>query len=102
MWQPQMSSPTRYFAGNRTRRLLKAAWARSLKVGKPCVDCGLECTEANYPAFDWDHRPGEVKEFTVANIHLHGRDDIVAEIAKCDLRCKNCHAIVTYQRRQAA
>jgi hypothetical protein len=75
------------------------AWKKSLKIGKTCVDCAWECTEDNYPAFDWDHRPGETKLFAVSKAGA-GRDKVLAEVAKCDLRCRNCHAIITHQRGQ--
>lgn len=78
----------------------KRDWFRSLKVGKSCTDCGLECTETNYFVFDWDHRPDEVKEFQVSSGRYRGKVKVLAEVAKCDLRCRNCHATVTHQRGQ--
>lgn len=30
--------------------------------------------------------------------HGHALERVAAEIAKCDVRCRNCHAIVTYER----
>lgn len=80
--------------------LKKLAWLRSLRVGKRCVDCALVCTEQNCVAFDWDHRPGVIKLFNVSQaLRLRRTEkEIFAEIAKCDLRCKNCHAIITEQR----
>lgn len=89
-------------AKNRRRRAERVAWLRLLKVGKSCTDCGMLCTGRNYPAFDWDHRPGEVKKFGLAHAQRKRRDEVLAEIAKCDLRCKNCHAVITHQRRRAA
>lgn len=88
---------------NQDKRRARVAWVRSLKIGKSCVDCAWVCTEDNYPAFDWDHRPGEVKSFGIAQFGWsRGREVALAEIAKCDLRCKNCHAIITHQRREAS
>lgn len=80
-----------------------AAWVRSLKIGKSCLDCGLACTDENYWAFDWDHRPGVVKLFAVSQASRERRTqaEVLAEIAKCDLRCRNCHAVITHQRRNS-
>lgn len=79
-----------------------AAWMRSLKIGKSCADCGFACTDETFWAFDWDHRPGVVKVFTVSQASRERRtqEEVLAEIAKCDLRCRNCHAIITHQRRK--
>ena len=84
----------------RMRDALRRAyeWKRSLKIGRSCTDCGLECTRDNYPAFDWDHRPGTVKLFTIGG-NVLGRQRVLDEVAKCDLRCRNCHALITHQRR---
>ena len=63
----------------------------------PCMDCGRafppEC-------MDYDHRPGEIK---VANVSwMKGRrwERVLAEIAKCDLICANCHRIRTKKREE--
>lgn len=66
-----------------------------------CIDCGLACTVENYFVFDWDHRDPSLKSFTISD-KKHGvsRDALLAEIAKCDLRCKNCHAIRTHYQRK--
>lgn len=73
------------------------AWVASLKISKACVDCGLVCTQENYAAFDWDHRPGEAKCFALSRCP-RDKVRVLAEIAKCDLRCKNCHAVITHRR----
>src|SRR5579872_6584201 len=63
----------------------------------PCMDCG-----GTFPpvCMDFDHRPGEVKLFPIGK---HGfrftRDELLAEIAKCDLVCANCHRIRTFNKR---
>lgn len=61
----------------------------SLKHMKPCVDCGVP-----YPHYvmDFDHRRGE-KIMNLGNAQrvCLSKDKILAEIAKCDLVCSNCH-----------
>jgi hypothetical protein len=47
---------------------------------------------------DFDHRPGTHKSFGIAGSSSRNRDMIWAEIQKCDVRCRNCHAVVTKDR----
>jgi len=77
----------RVFDRELTKRL------RELKSGKPCTDCGR-----TYPpeVMQWDHLPGTQKLADVSLIRSRGA--ILAEIAKCELVCANCHAIRTFQR----
>jgi hypothetical protein len=59
----------------------------------PCLDCG----EKDPLLLEFDHRDGVDKLETVAFLRVRGqRDELLAEIAKCDVRCSNCH-----QRRTA-
>lgn len=61
----------------------------------PCVDCG----NPDLRVLDFDHVRG-VKEFCVSDAVRAGTplDEIIAEIAKCEVRCANCHRIVTAER----
>lgn len=64
---------------------------------EPCVDCG----EAFPPeCMDFDHRDPSTKLYNVSQMQGRSREEILAEIAKCDLRCANCHRILTRRRRQ--
>jgi hypothetical protein len=57
----------------------------------PCVDCGDK-----YPSccMDFHHRDPLTKSFGISDgITRYARATIVAEIAKCDLVCSNCHRI---------
>ena len=50
---------------------------------------------------EWDHVPGRGdKKFNVARHAGKGihTTSMQAEIAKCDLVCRNCHGIRTHQR----
>jgi len=74
----------------------RGAWLRSLKDGKPCADCGR-----SFPpeVMQWDHRPGFEKLVELsAAFGDWSREDILTEIAKCDLVCTNCHIIRTFTR----
>ena len=99
----------RYYRENRERHLqviaerTKAAKRRArLVVGThllehPCVDCG----EADIRLLDFDHVPGSTKTKNVMVLANNGYSiaRIRAEIAQCEVRCRNCHARVTYERR---
>jgi hypothetical protein len=76
----------------------RGAWLRSLKAGRPCTDCG-QIFEPQ--VMQWDHLPGFEKLGDMAGgPWLAGRtpEEILAEIAKCELVCTNCHAARTSRR----
>lgn len=62
----------------------------------PCIDCGI----SDIRVLDFDH----VREAKLANIasllRYSSWSHIEAEIAKCEVRCANCHRIKTIERGQ--
>jgi hypothetical protein len=77
-----------------------AAWASELKANKPCADCG---GTFHPQAMVWDHLPGAEKRGDVSHLARRiGKERILAEIAKCELVCANCHAVRTFDRRHGA
>ena len=62
----------------------------------PCVDCD----EVDVRVLDFDHRVGSGKQAEVMRLVQNGYSvaRVMAEISKCDVRCRNCHAKVTYER----
>lgn len=61
----------------------------------PCVDCG----ESDHIVLEFDHIKGE-KLYNVSGLK-HGSNSIQLieeEIAKCEVRCANCHRRQTYKR----
>lgn len=60
----------------------------------PCVDCG----ERDALVLDFDHRG--TKRFSIANgIRTRPWEEVLAEIAECDVRCANCHRRRTAEQR---
>lgn len=53
--------------------------------GHPCVDCG----EVDPIVLEFDHRSD--KQYNISEMHTQSLDKIKEEIAKCDVRCANCH-----------
>lgn len=71
------------------------AWLTSLKIDQPCADCGKVFLPQ---VMQWDHRPGFEKLGELSGFWGRSRDEILAELAKCDLVCTNCHTIRTFSR----
>lgn len=102
------ASARRYYSENREKhlRVVMERTKRARRAAQdfiggylaihPCVDCG----EADIRVLDFDHRPGVAKSADVMRLVRFGHSlkKVVSEIAKCDVRCRNCHARVTYER----
>lgn len=66
--------------------------AEQLRGG--CVDCG----NRDIRVLEFDHVTGR-KLANVARMVIDSSlDKIIAEVSKCEVRCRNCHAIATYAR----
>ncbi len=69
-----------------------AVWLSDYKVAHGCVDCGYR----EHPhALQFDHVLGS-KHISVS--HCKSIKAALQEIAKCEIRCANCHVIRTHQR----
>ena len=75
----------------RTRRLL---YLTEYKAAHPCTDCG----EADPIVLEFDHLPQFPKLGNIAAL-LNSRAKLLAELAKCEVVCANCHARRTYERK---
>lgn len=73
--------------GNKTRDDLIARVDGYLAV-HPCVDCG----EANPVLLDFDHQRDKISAVASMVRRTASWNEIAAEIAKCEIRCANCHA----------
>jgi hypothetical protein len=61
----------------------------------PCIDCG----NSDIRCLEFDHVEG-TKTDNIARMITRGKswNTIEAEIAKCEVRCANCHRIKTLER----
>jgi hypothetical protein len=68
--------------------------AARLERGK-CHTCESIVTTKNVLSFDWNHRDPTKKSHGISKLNRKSDDVFYAEIAKCDLVCKNCHIYIT-------
>lgn len=80
-------------ANIKTRQEVLMEHVKQYLTAHPCVDCG----ETRFPVLDFDHRDGEVKIKTISKLIAQATavSRLNAEIAKCDVRCANCHRMRT-------
>ena len=75
------------------RRIDIKEWLFDYLSQNPCIDCG----ESDPMRLEFDHR-GD-KKFVIGK-SLVGKSkslaDVQAEVAKCDVRCANCHKVKTH------
>lgn len=98
----QAASARRHYDRNKDAMKARAkAWTAKNRVAvrrwvdhylstTPCVDCGEDDREV----LEFDHRDPSAKHFTIGdskNRMSLSLPRIQAEIAKCDVRCANCH-----------
>lgn len=76
-------------------RILK--YVRDLKATTACADC-----KEFYPyyAVQFDHVRDIKVDKVNRMVYTSSYEAVLAEIAKCDIVCANCHHIRTYLRRQ--
>lgn len=103
--EKQRAAIRRHYYANKQVYILKAkkrkkeirAWLNALKESEPCRDCG-----AYYPYYvmDYDHlRDKEADINKLLNTCSMKR--LMAEIAKCELVCSNCHRQRTFSRQNS-
>lgn len=89
----------RYHAnGGRERQKDRRATVRRFisrfKLQRGCKVCGYR---AYAEALDFDHVRG-TKKYDIASCGNIRREELLLEIAKCDVLCSNCHRVRTRRR----
>jgi hypothetical protein len=73
----------------------RIAYITKYKESQGCQKCGNKNLKG--PQLDFHHRHGEIKKFNISNCSSYSIEKLNNEIKKCDVVCKNCHAILTYE-----
>jgi hypothetical protein len=82
----------------RRKRVVKEQreWILNYLETHPCRDCG----EADVRCLDFDHVSGEKVSHVSRMVGNFGWEAIEREIAKCEVRCANCHRKRTWNQRK--
>ncbi len=83
----------------RAVRLARTQQLRNAYGALQCLDCRQHVP---WEAMDFHHRDPADKSFTIGKSASRSWDSVVAEIAKCDLICANCHRIRHAEMRKVA
>lgn len=87
------------YSDSRRARKRRAKWrlAGMIKTAHGCIDCGYA---AHAAALQFDHIENNKKSNVSDLIRSdYAWNTIQQEIDKCVIRCANCHAVITAQRR---
>jgi len=78
-----------YRENNRRRRKELKEWFAEITKDDVCLFCGESCKIC----LDYHHRNPEEKVANVSTLlaNMRSRKMILAELAKCDCMCSNCH-----------
>lgn len=92
-WSGYDNAPlTLYFSSPNLARKYRAyrAFLDGYKVERGCIDCGYNLHPR---ALECDHEDPKTKLHDVANMYSCSRERVIIELAKCVVRCSNCHQI---------
>lgn len=95
-WLNKPENRTQAYERQKAVRDERMALVGEMKRAAGCVDCGYDLHAA---ALHYDHVRGE-KLFDISfGVRTYAWERVLEEIAKCEVRCANCHAVVTAERR---
>lgn len=80
-------------AGKRLRRKNKAIVYKYL-ASRCCIDCGLD----DWRVLEFDHIENNKTANIASLMQSASSKNMLAEIEKCEIRCRNCHTLKTYER----
>lgn len=77
---------------SRNKAIATKAWLDYIKLKHGCIDCGYSTYAV---ALDFDHIDPTTKSFNVSQRRQISKERLLTEIAKCVVRCANCHRVHT-------
>ena len=92
-WRGQNRERDRYHT--RVHKQRRQTLLAEIKLARGCVDCGYN---THPDALDFDHIDPAAKSFTISHASV-SLERLMLEVAKCEVRCANCHRIKTAERR---
>jgi cytochrome c len=92
----QMADPAFRKAYSAQRFAKLKRFVRDYLLSHPCVDCG----ETDPVVLQFDHLGDKVMNVSMMRARRYKEASIAAEIAKCEVRCANCHLRMGERRRQ--
>lgn len=78
-------------AKGRLKRSVNQEIIYNILKNSKCLDCGM----SNPIVLEFDHRDPSTKRFNIADGYLKPKEELLQEVAKCDIVCANCHRIRT-------
>ncbi len=83
---------------HKRREFMRNWFNETVMANVKCVKCG----NANPVVIDFHHRDPKEKDGKVKNMlqKLLSKESIMAEVAKCDTLCANCHRIIHWEENQ--
>ena len=87
-----------YIEKAQLRKLRNIEYVENLKKNGQCVDCGNK----DYRVLEFDHLPEFEKTAHISKAVRRSWSikRLDEEIAKCQIRCANCHKIKTWERKR--
>lgn len=91
--------PAAYIAKAKRNRQLSRSRNRAEVAGLLATQCCVDCGETDPVVLEFDHRERGSKVATISRMAMsNGWSTVLAEIAKCEVRCVNCHRSRTAQQ----
>lgn len=82
-------------AQNKLHKREKRAILKQQVIDSISTHCCMKCGESRLPCLDFHHRDKTEKTENISTM-LHNGEDIqviIKEASKCDILCRNCHAV---------
>jgi tRNA A-37 threonylcarbamoyl transferase component Bud32 len=79
------------------RKLRNRRWSWEYRLERGCCDCGLKDPRV----LEFDHIDGKSAEVSTMVTDGQALEAIIAEADRCEVRCRNCHFIITLERQNA-